>query len=234
MAKISDTLYADLRRRLMSGYYAPGAWLREEHIAEEMNVSRTPVRAALQRLVEDGLLVAAARGATVAQWTQWDVAEVFELRMLLEPHAAGLAAERATPAQVEEMEALNAEMAQWAASRKDDRLARIQAVNNRFHHLLVEAAHSGRVKALLQNFLDMPIMIGSFYFYSEQEMLDSVEHHRQITLAIRRRDRRFAEQAMAYHLRASFVRFEMQRVAGVGAGAGGEAAATPAPGSSGA
>ncbi|KAB2896243.1 MAG: GntR family transcriptional regulator [Burkholderiaceae bacterium] len=230
MPKISDTLYADLRRRLMSGYYAPGAWLREEHIAEEMKVSRTPVRAALQRLVEDGLLVAAARGATVAQWTQWDVAEVFELRMLLEPHAAGLAAERATPEQVAEMEALNDEMERWVKSRKDDRVARVQAVNNRFHHLLVEAARSGRLKALLQNYLDMPIMIGSFYFYSEQEMRESVEHHRQVTLAIRRRDRRFAEQAMAFHLRASFVRFEMQRV---GAEAAPGAAPIPAPGSSG-
>lgn len=231
MPKISDTLYADLRRRLMSGYYAPGAWLREEHIAEEMKVSRTPVRAALQRLVEDGLLVAAARGATVAQWTQWDVAEVFELRMLLEPHAAGLAAERATPEQVAEMEALNDEMEHWVKSRKDDRVARIQAVNNRFHHLLVEAARSGRLKALLQNYLDMPIMIGSFYFYSEQEMRESVEHHRQVTLAIRRRDRRFAEQAMAFHLRASFVRFEMQRV---GAESAPGPASIPALGSSGA
>lgn len=231
MPKISDTLYADLRRRLMSGYYAPGAWLREEHIAEEMKVSRTPVRAALQRLVEDGLLVAAARGATVAQWTQWDVAEVFELRMLLEPHAAGLAAERATPEQVADMEALNDEMEHWVKSRKDDRVARIQAVNNRFHHLLVEAARSGRLKALLQNYLDMPIMIGSFYFYSEQEMRESVEHHRQVTLAIRRRDRRFAEQAMAFHLRASFVRFEMQRV---GAESAPGPASIPAPGSSGA
>ncbi len=213
MAKLSDTLYADLRRRLMSGYYTPGARLREEHIAEEMKVSRTPVRAALQRLVEDGLLVAAARGATVAEWTRWDVAEVFELRMLLEPHAAGLAAERATPEQVAEMEALNDEMLDWVKSCKDDRLARIQAVNNRFHHLLVEAARSGRLKAMLQNFLDMPIMIGSFYFYTEQDMLNSVEHHRQVTQAIQRRDRRHAEQAMAFHLRASFLRFEMQRVA---------------------
>ena len=212
----------------MSGYYTPGAWLREEHIADEMKVSRTPVRVALQRLVEDGLLVAAARGATVAEWTQWDVAEVFELRMLLEPHAAGLAAERATPEQVAEMETLNDEMERCVNSRKDDRVARIQAVNNRFHHLLVEAARSGHLKAMLQNYLDMPIMIGSFYFYSEQEMRESVEHHRQITLAIRRRDRRFAEQAMEFHLRASFVRFQMQRV-----GAEAASGATPEPGSPG-
>ena len=107
MAKISDSLYAELRRRIMSGRYAPGERLREESVAHEMQVSRTPVRAALQRLVEDGLLVAAARGATVAGWTHWDIAEAFELRILLEPHAAGLAAERATPGQIDEMDALN-------------------------------------------------------------------------------------------------------------------------------
>ena len=213
MARISDTLYADLRRRLMSGFYAPGAKLREEHIAEEMQVSRTPVRVALQRLVDDGLLVAEARGATVAGWTPWDVAEVFELRMLLEPHAAGLAAEHATPDQVAELDTLNDEMFSLARSTDDDRVARIQAINNRFHHLIVEAASSGRLKSMLQNFIDTPIMIGSFYFYSEQDILDSVEHHRQVTQAIRARDRLFAQQAMAYHLRVSFSRFEMQRVA---------------------
>lgn len=110
MPKITDSLYAELRRRIMSGVYPPGARLREEHIAEEMQVSRTPVRAALQRLTDDGLLQAAARGAIVAGWTQWDVAEVFELRRLLEPHAAGLAAERATPEQIEALDRLNDEM----------------------------------------------------------------------------------------------------------------------------
>ena len=162
--------------------------------------------------MEDGLLVAASRGATVAGWTQWDIAEAFELRILLEPHAAGLAAERATPQQIDEMDALNDEMHACALAETDDRAARVQAVNNRFHHLLVEAAHSGRLSGMLQNFLDMPIMIGSFYFYSRQDMLDSVSQHRQVVAAIRRRDRRMAEQAMAFHLRASFLRFEMQRV----------------------
>jgi DNA-binding GntR family transcriptional regulator len=72
----------------------------------------------------------------------------------------------------------------------------------------------------------MPIMIGSFYFYSQQDMLDSVSQHRQVVAAIRRRDRRMAEQAMAFHLRASFLRFEMQRVR--------PAEVIPASGSSGA
>lgn len=232
MAKLSDSLYAELRRRIMSGRYAPGERLREESLAQEMQVSRTPVRAALQRLVDDGLLVAASRGATVAGWTQWDVVEAFELRILLEPHAAGLAAERATQEQMDAMDALNEEMHACAIAETDDRAARVQSVNNRFHHLLVEAAHSGRLKSLLQNFLDMPIMIGSFYFYSQQDMLDSVGQHRQVAAAIRRRDRQFAEQAMAFHLRASFLRFEMQRVRPAPQAEG--AAVTQASGSSGA
>jgi DNA-binding GntR family transcriptional regulator len=69
---------------------------------------------------------------------------------------------------------------------------------------------------MLQNFIDTPIMIGSFYFYSEEDMLNSVEHHRQVTQAIKRRNRAYAEQAMAYHLGVSFMRFEMQRVSAAG------------------
>ena len=212
MPKISDQIYAELRRRVMSGHYAPGARLREEQIAEEMQVSRTPVRAALQKLIDDKLLVVATRGAIVAGWTQWDVTEIFELRILLEPHAAGLAAERATPEQLAEMDALNDEMERWARSKADDRVARVQAANNRFHHLLVEAAHSGRLSTMLANFLDTPIMIGSFYLYSDADMLASVEHHRQVVHAIRARNRSFAEQAMAFHLSASSMRFERHRV----------------------
>lgn len=196
----------------MSGYYAPHSPLREEHIAEEMQVSRTPVRAALQRLIQDGLLESSTRGVVVAGWTAWDVNEIFELRILLEPHAAGLAAERASAGQIAAMDAINDEMEGWINANAADRLGRLQAANNRFHHLLVEAASSGRLKAMLADFLDTPIMIGSFYFYSESDMRQSVDHHRQVVNAIRARNRPFAEQAMAFHLRASFLRFQQQRL----------------------
>lgn len=211
--KRTDKTYAQLRRRIMSGHYAPGEHLREEHIAQEFGVSRTPVRAALQRLEADRLVAMESRGALVARWTDWDVAEIFDLRILLEPHAASLAARHAEPDHIAQMDALNAEMLDLAKVKSGQKLERIEAINNAFHHLVLEAAGSGRLKALAGPFVDTPVMIGSFYFYDPAEVADSAQHHVTITDAIRRGDADFARRAMGYHLEVSRARFDKQRVA---------------------
>lgn len=216
MKKVSDTVYSVLRRRLTTGHYAPGAPLREEHLATELAVSRTPVRAALGRLAEDGMVVAAPRrGFLVAEWTDQDIAEVFELRSLLEPHAAGLAAERASPEQIAEFHALNAGMEAAARARTPGGTAEIQSINNRFHRLLIAASGAPRLKAMADSLVDMPIIIGSFYFYTPAEILRSLAHHRDIACAIELRDRDYAILATRLHLKATYELFMRRRKAAV-------------------
>jgi DNA-binding GntR family transcriptional regulator len=95
MAAASDKAYELLKQRLIGGSYAPGAQLKEEHLARELAISRTPVRAALKRLVQDGLATAeVGRGVRVAEWTESDIQETYHLRSLLEGRAAELAAQR--------------------------------------------------------------------------------------------------------------------------------------------
>ena len=73
----SDHVYEILKQRVIGGTYAPAAQLKEEHLARELGISRTPVRAALKRLVDDGLATAdPGRGVRVAQWTEADIEEV--------------------------------------------------------------------------------------------------------------------------------------------------------------
>ena len=212
MANVRDVVYAELRRKLMSGAFLPGERLREEHIASDLSVSRTPVRGAIQKLVADGLVrFEEHRGAVVVGWTDRDIEEAFEVRLLLEPHAAGVAAVHATAAEVDALEALNLQMLDAVQSNDPDRVDRIQQINNAFHHQLIDASHSARLKSLVESFLDMPIIIGSFYFYTTQDMLTSVEHHRQIIAALRARDRAFAEVATRYHLAATRILFQNQR-----------------------
>ena len=99
MRREHDRAYAVLRERLIGGQYGPGAPLREEPLAREFGLSRTPIRAALKRLVEDGLATAdAGQGVHVAEWSERDLEETFHLRMLLEPYAARLAVGRWPPA----------------------------------------------------------------------------------------------------------------------------------------
>src|SRR5512133_1610276 len=116
MTTASEKAYALLKQRLVAGSYAPGAQLKEEHIARELGLSRTPVRAALKRLIVDRLATLdAGRGVRVAEWTDADILETYHLRSLLEAHAAELAAQRTSPALVAELEQLNRQMAELIA-----------------------------------------------------------------------------------------------------------------------
>ncbi len=98
---------------------------------------------------------------------------------------ARAAATRAAPEQIALLEQINLRMLDAVRSDDPDRVDRVQQHNNQFHHALIDAAQSARVRALVENLLDMPIIIGSFYFYSREDMLASVEHHRQIIAALR-------------------------------------------------
>jgi DNA-binding GntR family transcriptional regulator len=210
----TNTIYAALRREIMAGRHAPGDQLKEERIAEAMAVSRTPVRAALQRLVGDGLLRSEAnRGVFVAAWTRWDIEDVFDLRLVLEPHAAGLAALRASREQSNTLTALTDKMD--AATLRDFRenLQDIQEANQAFHETIIEAAGSPRLLGFLNSLVAMPMIAGSFYVYTEEEMRSSIRHHREIITAIEAKDRMFAGQAMAVHLQISHMIFQRnQRV----------------------
>ena len=212
MSSTSDYVYGELRRRLMAGSFLPGEPLREEHIATQLSVSRTPVRNAIERLIADGLVTREGRrGAVVLGWQDRDIDEAFELRMLLEPYAAKTAAERATPEQIDELERINQCMLDAVNSAAPDHVAQVQHYNNLFHHALLEAAQSARVRSLVENLLDMPIIIGSFYFYGREDMLRSVEHHRQIIAAIRARDPECAQIAVRFHLASTHLLFRSHR-----------------------
>src|SRR3546814_10821051 len=77
MKRGSQQTYEVLKKRIIAGHYTAGTQLKENHIAEDIGVSRTPVRAALKKLIEDGLAVAEeGRGVFIARWTRWDIEEI--------------------------------------------------------------------------------------------------------------------------------------------------------------
>ena len=103
----SDRVERALRDRILHGEVAPGERLNEVEIAGELGVSRGPIREALQRLASDGLVeLQAHRGAFVRRLGPAEVRDLFEVRMALETTAARLAAQRATDAQLADLDAL--------------------------------------------------------------------------------------------------------------------------------
>lgn len=124
-----------LRERIRSGELPPGTRLRQERLAEELGISRTPLREALRLLAADGLVeLQVNRGAVVSTLSHADRVAFWEARLALEPGAARLAAERRDPDAIAAMQATIA--AQRAAATETQGFA----ANRAFHLALVGAA----------------------------------------------------------------------------------------------
>jgi DNA-binding GntR family transcriptional regulator len=132
---LSEQVYEVVRRQILTGKMAPGAPVRQDTIALELGVSKIPLREALNRLEQDGLLSSYPnRGYVVRPITAEEASEVFELRLKLEPHASAEASLKATPAQRAAAE--QALAALEAALRQDD--AEHVTQNRAFHMALIQ------------------------------------------------------------------------------------------------
>jgi len=204
--------YETLKKRIVAGVYPAGAQLKEEVLAQDLGVSRSPIRAALKRLVAEKLLNAQEnRGVFVSGWTDWDIMEMYNLRVLLEPYASSLAAVRGEVTLPDELRAINDGMLAHASARTDQRVQRLQQANRAFHIRILDAANSHRLKSMVETMIDMPLITRSFDLYLEEDILRSVHQHRDIIHAIGRRDGDLARDAMSLHLRVSFARFMERR-----------------------
>ncbi len=213
MAKrVSIDPYEILKKRIVAGVYPVGAQLKEEKLAQDLGVSRSPIRAALKRLTDDELVDAHEnRGVFVAGWTDWDIMEMYNLRVMLEPYASSLAAVRGEASLSEELCTINEGMLGHVGVRADQRIQRLQEANREFHIRILKAANSHRLRSMVETMIDMPLITRSFELYLEDDIVRSVHQHRDIIYAIARRDAELARDAMSLHLRVSFAHFMERR-----------------------
>jgi len=160
-SSLPDRVYELLKRRILTCVLLPGQRLNEKEIAEELKVSRTPLREALNRLGQEGLLVRTPyAGYVVSSVNESGVLDLCELRMILEVETAGLAAERATSDDLLRMERA-AELHYKPGDRKT--YGDYLDSNLVFHRELARASHNNRllekVMAVL-NELQRPLYLG--------------------------------------------------------------------------
>ena len=199
-----ETAYQTLRAGIIDGHYPAGSPLREITLAAEIGVSRTPIREALRRLDAEGLVELVPHyGATVSAWTPQDFDEIFELRALLESHAADRAATRIAPFEINALAALCDAMDAAALDGQPDRFDRIAELNDRFHKGLLSAAKSRRLGDLLGALVEMPLVLRTYHRYGEEELRRSLGHHREIVAAMRARDGDWAASVMRAHVLAA-------------------------------
>jgi DNA-binding GntR family transcriptional regulator len=188
-----------IREAIVDGRLAPGKRLKEEELARELGISRTPVREALLLLQAEGLVEATPnRGATVRAHTASDLDDLYQLRALLEGYAARRAAlEVAARAVVE----LLASCDRFDALRRDGAdLRELVGENLFFHNAILEAAGSARLSSMVRTVIELPLVYKSYIWYSPDQWRISAHYHRQITRALEARDGERAELVMKEHV----------------------------------
>lgn len=187
-----------LRSRIFSHELAPGGWIDEQAIAEELGISRTPMREALKVLASEGLVVLKPRrGCYVAQLSEQDLDEVFPIMALLESRCAFEAARKASDEDVARLEVLHQELELFASQGDADRFF---AVNDAFHGALQDIAGNGWLKHLIDDTRKVIKLTRRHSLQLEGRVEQSLAEHREIMAALRAKDADLAARRMHDHL----------------------------------
>jgi DNA-binding GntR family transcriptional regulator len=186
-----------LRQRIFKRELEPGSWIDEMKLAEECGISRTPLREALKVLAAEGLVtMKVRRGAYVTEVSETDLADVYHLLSLLESDAAGVVAQRATDAQLKELQALHKEL-EAAAGNKD----KFFAINERFHMRLLQIAGNRWRDQMVADLRKVMKLNRQQSLLKSGRVEDSLREHRAVMEALTRRDAKATVKRMQEHFR---------------------------------
>ena len=194
---LRDLAYDDIRDAILSGALPPGQRVKERDVAQQMGISTTPVKEALRRLEQEGLVVSQPRrGAVVSTLVQIPVQEIEEIRGKLEAMAARLAATRMTDAEQEHLQSIVADMTRLTLEMREPE-RRIEDVSV-FHQLIRDASGNAFISRFVETLVP-------FERVHRPEYLDPAEaqrilhEHQAIAAALIARDADLAERLMAEH-----------------------------------
>lgn len=198
--QLGDRTIEAIRNAIITGELPGGAPLRDRQLAEELGVSRTPVREALHRLQAAGLVEPRGRtGWAVTPFTEQDVREIFQLRRLLEP--VGLETLEKEP-DVERIETLTRYFSDYEHPIAPDRFAEYFRHDDDFHRTIVSCSGNRRISAFY-DVMNAHINRGRHFLLGATagRVEETLDEHRQIVEAIVDRDFARAREALLNHLR---------------------------------
>jgi DNA-binding GntR family transcriptional regulator len=199
-APLSDHVYRLLRDAICDGAFESHDHLVQNQIADRLGISRTPVRDALVRLAQEGLIHAVGqRGYVVTELTPRDVLDIYQVRMSLEVQAVDLAFPFISDAHIAQMTELNTQIAEGGNLRDGYEL------NRRFHAVLVDLCPNTLIRKILGEVWGLPVSLRIYrqHMASIAETENMVSQHRQITDAVGDRDRPALLDAVRRHLEMS-------------------------------
>lgn len=195
--RLSDKAYELIRHKIITLELPPLSAIDEQALMQDLDLGRTPIREALQRLAaEDLVWLAPRRGMFVADISITDLQKVFEARMCLEGFCARLAAERASRRQLEQMEAL----IQQLNNVPDGDNRALMVIDETFHELLYEAADNEFIAETLRRLHALSFRLWHLVLDRLGDVRAAMEQHREITEALKARDCEQAEALLQAHI----------------------------------
>jgi len=188
--------YRELIDRLQAGAIQPGDYLREQLIAEEFGISRTPVREALRKLETEGLLVSENRlGMRVRVLDYTEVIEIYEVREVHERAVARIAAVKATDIELAELKNIQAKF-----EKAKNNASKLAAFNQQFHFALLQMAKNRFLTKAVESMQRTMLVLGPSTLADGKRANVAIKEHRALIQALEKRDADKAESIMSTHL----------------------------------
>lgn len=185
---LRESIADAIRSSIVDGRLEPGERLTEPQVSKLLGVSRTPVREAFFQLISEGFVEAAPRrGVVVAPLSRDDAEETYLLKGTLEALAAALSVRNGPPGLADELDAINAELRDAVEAKPSD-VVRILEINDRFHRTLTEASGKTKLSRLVTVYRRQTLRYNYIYVSALSRLRHSVEEHRAIVAALRRKD----------------------------------------------
>ena len=195
---LREEVYDSLRKSILHGKLEGGQRLIEEQVAFQIGISRTPVREAFHKLERDELVTRLSKGGfAVKKFTREDVEEIFGIRAALESYAAYLATVHISPEKISSIEKKIEETEEALKSGDRDKVIQL---HTEFHDLLYKSCRSKKLIEMISNFRDYFYRYRSALLKTERGVNESMEGHRQMLEAMKKKNPRLVERIVRKHL----------------------------------
>lgn len=199
---LTDEIAEIIRQRILKGEYKIGEKIKENQIAAELKVSRTPIREAFKQLEDEGLIdYIPNRGCFAKGFTHRDIEDIYAVRKALELLAVEWAVERITDEEIERLQE-QSDLMEFYTDRNDSK--KVLEINAQFHDVIYHAAGSRFMAQVLRSYKSYIDQTRKAIYDEQEEYLQEIlVEHKTILDAIRNRDMDGAKAAMGSHLDGS-------------------------------